>query len=70
MISQSILFLLAGFETSSTVLSFTAYELALNPGIQTKLREEIFQVLEKHQGECTYEAVQEMEFLDMVIHGE
>ncbi|KAK3908720.1 Cytochrome P450 9e2 [Frankliniella fusca] len=67
-IAQAILFLLAGFETSSTVLCFTAFELALNPDIQSKLREEISRVLEKHGGECNYDAVQEMEYLDMVIH--
>lgn len=68
LIAQSILFLLAGFETSSTVLSFTAYELALNPEIQSKLREEILRVLQKYDGKCTYDAVHEMEYLDMVIH--
>lgn len=69
MIAQSILFLIAGFETSSTVLTFTAYELALNHDVQSRLREEIFKVLEKHGGDCTYEAIQEMEYLDMVVHG-
>ena len=35
------LFMLAGYETTSTALGFTAYELALNPHVQEKLRAEI-----------------------------
>ena len=36
-----ILFLLAGYETTSSALSFTSYELALNVHVQRKLQEEI-----------------------------
>lgn len=66
-IAQSILFLLAGFETSSTLLTYASYELALNEDIQQKLRNEIKDVLDKHEGKCTYEALQEMTFLEMVL---
>ena len=40
-IAQSIVFLLAGYETSSNTLSFTLYHLAVNPDVQDKLRKEI-----------------------------
>ena len=39
--AQMILFLLAGYETTSSALSFTGYELALNVHVQRKLQEEI-----------------------------
>ena len=39
--AEMILFLLAGYETTSSALSFTSYELALNARVQRKLQEEI-----------------------------
>lgn len=57
-----------GYETSSSVLAFAMYELARNPDIQERLYHEIEDVLAKYNGECPFEALQEMEYLDMVIH--
>lgn len=65
--SQGILFFFAGFESVSTALSFTVYELALNKDIQDKLREEIRQ--NSVNGIVTYEVLLEMEYLDMVLSG-
>ena len=39
--SQSMIFLLAGFETTSASLAFLSYQLALNPDVQDKLRNEV-----------------------------
>lgn len=36
-----LLFLLAGYETTSTTLAYIMYELVVNPDVQTKLQEEI-----------------------------
>ena len=46
--SNSILFLAAGFETTATTLSFVSHNLATNPECPEKLCNEIDQVLEKH----------------------
>ena len=40
-ISHSILFMLAGYETTGNTLTYTSYLLALNPDVQIKLQEEI-----------------------------
>ncbi|XP_067006628.2 cytochrome P450 6j1 [Anabrus simplex] len=66
-VAQSFVFLSAGFETSSTTLTFTLYELSLQEDIQKKLREEIQSVLEKNDGKVTYDGVQEMVYLDRVV---
>lgn len=39
-----------------------------NPDIQERLYEEIVEVLAKHDGKFTFDALQEMEYLDMVIY--
>nr|AVL92852.1 CYP450 [Locusta migratoria] len=65
--AQCFVFFIAGFETSSTTMSFCIHELAVNPDIQERLREEIDSVVAKHGGKLTYEAIQEMSYLDMVV---
>ncbi|XP_046599065.1 uncharacterized protein LOC107217959 [Neodiprion lecontei] len=66
MAAQAYIFFLAGFETSSTTMSFALHELASNPKILNKLTAEIDTALNKHRGFC-YEAISEMDYLDRVI---
>lgn len=57
-----------GYETSSSVLGFAIYEMGRNPDIQERLYEEIVDVLAKHDGKFTFDALQEMEYLDKVVY--
>nr|CAD7394922.1 unnamed protein product [Timema cristinae] len=68
MTAQCFVFFLAGFETSSTTMSFVLYELAVNPDIQERLGAEIDDVLEKYKGKITYDAIHEMSYLDKVVN--
>ena len=38
---QIVIFLNAGYETTSTALGFTAHHLAINPDVQKKLQNEV-----------------------------
>ncbi|CAH1111477.1 unnamed protein product, partial [Psylliodes chrysocephalus] len=67
MAAQAITFYIAGFETSSTTVSFALFELALHTDIQNRLREEIQLVMKKHNNQITYDGIMEMEYLDMVF---
>ena len=67
-VAQSVVFLLAGYETSSNTLSFTLYHLAVNPDVQDKLRSEISDALETNaRKKPLYEIAQNIEYLDCVI---
>ena len=47
-ISNAFLFFVAGYDTTSTTLSFLAYNLAMNSECQDKLCHEVDQILENH----------------------
>ncbi|XP_052828840.1 cytochrome P450 3A24 isoform X1 [Octopus bimaculoides] len=64
--SQCFLFLMAGYETTATTLIYTAYELAYNQEIQSKLYDEIIECFPNKDDEITYDIVNKMEYLDKV----
>ena len=67
LVGQAAAFFTGGFETSSTTMSFTLYELALNQEIQRTLRKEILDAMEESGGKLSYELVMTLPYLDKVI---
>ncbi|KFB49796.1 AGAP012296-PA-like protein [Anopheles sinensis] len=68
MVAQCLIFFLAGFDTVSTCLTFLAYELTINREVQDKLYEEIRETKASlGGGPLTYDAVQQMQYMDMVV---
>ncbi|XP_037953932.1 probable cytochrome P450 6a18 [Teleopsis dalmanni] len=65
--AQAFVFFLAGFETSSSTMSFALYELAQHEEIQNKMREEVTEVLAKHNNQLSYECIKELTYVDQVI---
>ena len=68
--AQAFIFFLAGFETSSSTMSFTLYELAKNPDVQETLRQEILKNLADNKGELNYESMNSLPYLEKVVMGE
>ncbi|XP_048767818.2 cytochrome P450 3A18-like [Ostrea edulis] len=62
---NSVMFMVAGYETTATTLTFTAYCLATNPECQEKLIAEIDSTI--GQDTPDYDNIQKMEYLDCVI---
>lgn len=67
LVAQAAIFLSAGFETSSTTMNFALYELAMHEDLQHRLRLEIVETLKSGKGSISYEKINEMEYLNMVI---
>ncbi|GFS70715.1 cytochrome P450 9e2 [Nephila pilipes] len=67
LVAQCVIFFLAGYDTTASTLSFVTYQLALNQDVQDKLREEVDETLSANDGKLTYDAVQNMKYLDNVI---
>ncbi|GLG95591.1 Probable cytochrome P450 6a13 [Gryllus bimaculatus] len=59
--AQVFVFFMAGFETTSTTMSFALHELAVNPDVQARLQEEVDAALQETDGRVTYDAVMKME---------
>ena len=65
-VAQSVVFMAAGYETSSTTLALATYYLALHPKIQDKLYNEIVTCWPE-DSMPDYDIVQKMLYLDQVI---
>uniref|UniRef100_A0A3P8NVI2 Thromboxane-A synthase n=1 Tax=Astatotilapia calliptera TaxID=8154 RepID=A0A3P8NVI2_ASTCA len=65
-VGQAVIFLLAGYETSSNTLAFTCYLLALHPECQLRVQKEVDDFYTRHDSP-DYTNVQELKYLDMVI---
>nr|CAD7437665.1 unnamed protein product [Timema bartmani] len=68
LVAQCFVFFLAGYETSSSVVSFCLHELAVNPDIQRRLRAEVDSALEENDGKLTYDVIQSMKYMDQTIY--
>ncbi|KAK0077873.1 hypothetical protein PV325_001280 [Microctonus aethiopoides] len=65
--AQLFVFFAAGFETSSTTIGNTLFEMAMNPSIQSKLRTEINDELIRSNGKYDYESIHNMKYMNKVI---
>ncbi|XP_076838981.1 cytochrome P450 3A27-like [Brachyhypopomus gauderio] len=66
-LSQSMSFIFAGYETTSSTLSFFFYTMATNPETMKKLQEEIDQTF-PDQTPVQYDAVMNMDYLDAALN--
>ncbi|CAK9834095.1 Cytochrome P450 9e2 [Anthophora retusa] len=66
--SQAFIFVIGGLENVSTQMCFAAYEIGVNEKVQRKLQDEIDDVLANCNGEVTYEALNNMKYLDGIVN--
>ncbi|KAF7631154.1 hypothetical protein Mgra_00008595 [Meloidogyne graminicola] len=64
--AQGLILLIAGYETTGSILQFAIYMLTMHPEVQTKLREEINEIL-GIEDKISYEHLKRMEYLQAVI---
>ena len=66
-IANAIMVFVAGFETTSALLTWTTYLLTVNPHIQDRLYHEVKQAKEKKGDDLDYESLFELKYLDAVL---
>ncbi|XP_049308987.1 cytochrome P450 6g1-like [Bactrocera dorsalis] len=65
--AQAAVFFSAGFESSSSLMTFTLYELSKRPDLQERLRNEICEAFVAEQGTMSYETINNLPYLGMVV---
>ncbi|KAF5285079.1 hypothetical protein FQA39_LY16768 [Lamprigera yunnana] len=65
--AQCFIFFLGGYETTSSLISFFLYELAVHQDIQRKAREEIQMARAKYGDQLLHEALNELGYLEKCI---
>uniref|UniRef100_A0A3B4BC54 unspecific monooxygenase n=1 Tax=Periophthalmus magnuspinnatus TaxID=409849 RepID=A0A3B4BC54_9GOBI len=66
-LSQAMIFLFAGYETTSSSMCFLAYNLALHPDVMEKLQAEIDSTF-PNKAPLQYQELMQMEYLDSVVN--
>lgn len=67
LVAQAATFQLAGIQTCSSTLAFALYELACQPRVQERLHLEIKESAKDDQSPLTYDRVDQMTYLSMVV---
>ncbi|KAH8297063.1 hypothetical protein KR044_004456, partial [Drosophila immigrans] len=67
LVAQAAVFQTAGFETSSSTMTMTLFELALNTKLQDRLRAEVKEYFGNEE-QISYERIQEMPYLSQVVN--
>jgi len=65
---NALIMISAGYETTAQSLTFLAYNLANNQHVQDKLREEILEAVDRHDGKITYETINDIPYLMQCIN--
>ncbi|XP_013140392.1 PREDICTED: cytochrome P450 6B5-like isoform X2 [Papilio polytes] len=65
--AQAFVFYAAGYETSASTMTYLFYELAKHPEIQDKVIAEIDEVVNRYDGEISYDCLNEMTYLQQVF---
>ncbi|CAG9782673.1 unnamed protein product [Diatraea saccharalis] len=66
--AQGFFFFIAGVEPVATAVFSAMIEVGRHPEIQTRLQEEIDFIFDKYDGQLSYDAVSDMEYLESVIN--
>uniref|UniRef100_A0A1B6LPA4 Cytochrome P450 n=1 Tax=Graphocephala atropunctata TaxID=36148 RepID=A0A1B6LPA4_9HEMI len=66
--AEAFLFFVGAYESTSNTMMYCLYELACNTRIQEKLYCEVVEVLDRHNNDISYQALQEMSYMDQVIN--
>nr|UEN71139.1 cytochrome P450 4AV17 [Meteorus pulchricornis] len=67
-IGQAFIFFLAGFDTSSTFMTFLSHLLAYNQDVQEKLRNEIDEITQENNGKINYDQLVNLKYMEMVMN--
>lgn len=68
-VAQCVMFIIAGYDTTATLLAFSSYLLAKNKDQQQRLRDEVQWVVAEHGG-LTYHGIMEAKLLDACLQGD
>ncbi|KAH8314373.1 hypothetical protein KR059_004869, partial [Drosophila kikkawai] len=68
LVAQAGFFFTAGFESSSTTMALAMYELARDADVQQRLRDEIKEALEESNGQVTFQMIESLEYLQMILY--
>lgn len=64
--AESFVFFLAGYETSSSTMTYCMFELSINEEIQEKARRCVLEAIKKH-GSLNYDAIGNMDYLEQCV---
>ncbi|CAF4672883.1 unnamed protein product [Rotaria socialis] len=66
-LSNVVLFMVAGYESTATALAFSTYVLATEPEVQKKLQQEIDENWQENAKEPDYDVLTNMAYMDLFI---